>query len=68
MFENLDMDQLMQAVEDGMDTAGKGIGVANQALTLVEKIKGLFKKKTKDGDAAPRIGEESCSRTLIWIN
>lgn len=56
MFENLDMDQLMQAVEDGMDTAGKGIGVANQALTLVEKIKGLFKKKTKDGDAATGKG------------
>lgn len=56
MFENLDMDQLMQAVEDGMDTAGKGIGVANQALTLVEKIKGLFKKKTKDGDAAAGKG------------
>ncbi len=51
MFENLDMNQLMQSVSDGMDGATKGLGLANQVLTLIEKTKTLFKKKTDTVDA-----------------
>ncbi|RYQ26492.1 hypothetical protein PG2029B_1089 [Bifidobacterium pseudolongum subsp. globosum] len=56
MFDGIDPNQLMQSVSEGMDHVSKGLSTLQQALSIAEKVKAMFKKKPVSKDQGGEHG------------